>query len=93
MLFVWTTLCCSKVLRMKSLSKIDTLGVRDCRLSRAGLKELVQKCVNLKKVAFESLDADLKTVAKELKRDIRTTYSHVVSHYFKFQKIYDVHFM
>ncbi|GIY64010.1 hypothetical protein CDAR_31241 [Caerostris darwini] len=65
------------ILRMKSLSKIDTLGVYECRLSREGLKELVQKCVNLERVAFETLDADLTTVVKELKRDIRATYSYI----------------
>ncbi|GIZ04368.1 hypothetical protein CEXT_682711 [Caerostris extrusa] len=36
-----------KILKMKSLSKIHTLGVKECKLSREGLEELVQKCVNL----------------------------------------------
>ncbi|GIX90805.1 hypothetical protein CEXT_135241 [Caerostris extrusa] len=62
---------------MKSLSTIDTLGVCECRLSREGLKELVQKCVNLESVAFGTLDADLTTVVKELKWDIRATCSNI----------------
>ncbi|GIY79039.1 uncharacterized protein CDAR_610741 [Caerostris darwini] len=66
-----------KIVKMKSLSKIDTLGVKECSLSREGLKELIQKCVNLESVAFENLDTDLTTVAEELKRDIRATYSNV----------------
>ncbi|GIX90793.1 hypothetical protein CEXT_135201 [Caerostris extrusa] len=66
-----------KILKMKSLSKIDTLGVKECRLSRDGLKELIQNCVNLESVAFENLDADMTTVAEELKRDIRATYSNM----------------
>ncbi|GIX83333.1 uncharacterized protein CEXT_358371 [Caerostris extrusa] len=66
-----------KILKMKSLSKIDTLGVKECRLSREGLKELIQKCANLESVAFENLDDDLTTVAEELKRDIRSIHSYM----------------
>ncbi|GIY74518.1 uncharacterized protein CDAR_22011 [Caerostris darwini] len=66
-----------KILKMKSLSKIVTLGVQECRLSREGLKELVQKCVNLERVAFENLAADLTTVTEELKRDITAPFSYV----------------
>ncbi|GIY64004.1 uncharacterized protein CDAR_31221 [Caerostris darwini] len=69
-----------KIMKMKSLSKIDTLGVKECRLSREGLKELIQKWVNLQRVAFENLDADVTTVAEELKRDIRSIYSNMARH-------------
>ncbi|GIX90776.1 uncharacterized protein CEXT_135152 [Caerostris extrusa] len=66
-----------KILKMKSLSKIVTLGVKECSLSRQGLKVLIQKCVNLEKVAFDTLDGDMTTVAKELKRDIRCIYLYM----------------
>ncbi|GIY50687.1 uncharacterized protein CEXT_188201 [Caerostris extrusa] len=66
-----------KILKMKSLSKIDTLAVWECRLSREGLKELIQKCVNLENVAFKNLKADLTTVAEELKRDITAPFSYL----------------
>ncbi|GIX83081.1 hypothetical protein CEXT_441081 [Caerostris extrusa] len=60
-----------------ALSQVNTIAVYKCELSREGLKELVQKCVNLEKDAFETLDADVTTLANELKRDIRATYSYV----------------
>ncbi|GIX97667.1 hypothetical protein CEXT_580451 [Caerostris extrusa] len=60
-----------------ALSQVNTIAVYECELSREGLKELVQKCVNLERVAFETLDADVTIVANELKRDIRATYSYV----------------
>ncbi|GIY57738.1 hypothetical protein CDAR_69851, partial [Caerostris darwini] len=69
----------SQILKMKSLSKIDTLGVKDCRLSGEGLKELVQRCVNLESVAFENLNATLMTVLTELRRDIRATHTAMAS--------------
>ncbi|GIX73626.1 uncharacterized protein CEXT_546061, partial [Caerostris extrusa] len=67
------------ILLMKSLSKIETLGVYECRISRYLMKKLVQKCVKLRSAAFDNQDADLTAVAKQLKRDIRTTYSHVAN--------------
>ncbi|GIY56088.1 uncharacterized protein CDAR_113511 [Caerostris darwini] len=66
-----------EILKMKSLSKVHTLCVKKCRLSREGLKELVQKCVNLERVAFKTLDADLTTVVTELRRDIRKKYKYI----------------
>ncbi|GIY11355.1 uncharacterized protein CDAR_535591 [Caerostris darwini] len=62
-----------------ALSQVNTIAVYKCELSREGLKELVQKSVNLEKVAFQSLDADVTTVANELKRDIRATYSYTLA--------------
>ncbi|GIY11429.1 uncharacterized protein CDAR_536051 [Caerostris darwini] len=56
-----------------ALSQVNTIAVYECELSRERLKEMVQKCLNLERVAFETLDADVTTVANELKRDIRAT--------------------
>ncbi|GIY93411.1 uncharacterized protein CEXT_575841 [Caerostris extrusa] len=66
-----------KIFEKNSLTQLNTIAVHECSLSREGLKELIQRCVNLESVAFENLDADLRTVAEELKRDIRATYSNV----------------
>ncbi|GIY71921.1 uncharacterized protein CDAR_164331 [Caerostris darwini] len=73
----WDDTLLHKIFKKNSLSQVNTIAVHECRLSREGLKELVQKCVNLEKIAFETLDADLTSVAKELNRDIRATYSYV----------------
>ncbi|GIY77462.1 hypothetical protein CDAR_417961 [Caerostris darwini] len=66
-----------KIFEKNSLTQLNTIAVHECSLSREGLKELIQRCVNLESVAFENLDAELTTVAEELKRDIRATYSNV----------------
>ncbi|GIX85656.1 uncharacterized protein CDAR_62051 [Caerostris darwini] len=66
-----------KIFKKNSLSRVNTIAVKKCRLSREGLKELVQKCGNLETVAFKTLDADLTTVATELRRDIRNKYKYV----------------
>ncbi|GIY64000.1 uncharacterized protein CDAR_31201 [Caerostris darwini] len=66
-----------KISKMNSLPQLNTIAVHECSLSRAGLKELVQKYVSLERVAFSTLDADVTSVAKELKRHIRATYSYV----------------
>ncbi|GIY63434.1 hypothetical protein CDAR_171691 [Caerostris darwini] len=66
-----------KIFKKNSLPQLNTIAVHECSLSRAGLKELVQKCVNLERVAFNTLDADVISVAEELKRHIRATYSYV----------------
>ncbi|GIX75598.1 uncharacterized protein CDAR_101851 [Caerostris darwini] len=63
-----------KIFKKNSLSQLHTIAVYECRLSREGLKELVQKCANLESVAFHTLDADVTTVAEELKRDIIDSY-------------------
>ncbi|GIY04504.1 uncharacterized protein CDAR_252981 [Caerostris darwini] len=66
-----------KILKKNYLSQLNTIAVYECRLSREGLKELVQKCANLEIAAFETLDADMMIVAKELERDIRAAYFYV----------------
>ncbi|GIY06912.1 hypothetical protein CDAR_380981 [Caerostris darwini] len=63
-----------KIFKKNSLSQLNTIAVYECRLSREGLKELVQKCANLESVAFHTVNADVTSVAKELKRDIIDSY-------------------
>ncbi|GIX68904.1 uncharacterized protein CDAR_211091, partial [Caerostris darwini] len=59
-----------RIFEKNSLSQLNTIAVHECSLSREGLKELIQRCGNLEKVAFDTLDEDLTTVAIELKREI-----------------------
>ncbi|GIY58714.1 hypothetical protein CDAR_504071 [Caerostris darwini] len=66
-----------KILEKNSLCHVNTIAVYVCGLSREGLKELIQKCVNLERVAFANLDADMTTVAEDLKWDIISIHSYI----------------